>query len=431
MNERVRKSNDTVEIKKSFSSKGEYDVIVAGGGVAGIAAAVTIARKGKTVLLVEKTNILGGLATLGLVNYWVPLCNGRGVQIIYGIAEEMLKMSIEFGWDNLPTEWKNGAPGHETTARYITNYSPEIFAIQLTDWLKKEGVDFFFDCIASEPVMDGNVCKGLILESKSGREYYQAKVVIDATGDCDILRRSGAPTIAGKNYFSYSAKMATMDTIRRAYDKKDMRYLYDSVFAGKADLYGRNQPKDVPLYTGLTVEDVTDYITTQQCLLLNNIKDMPRKEREITLLPGMPQFRTTCRLDADYCFKESDKFKHFDDSIAAIPDFDRRDYLYEVPYRTLVKTGFPNLITCGRSAHGEGYGWDIIRVIPVACITGQAAGEACVLSIDNGCAIHDVNISKLQENLEKGGVMIHFSDDLIPSGETKLSEIGEILTDHF
>ncbi|MDY3846379.1 MAG: FAD-dependent oxidoreductase [Eubacteriales bacterium] len=423
MNYRAGKCDEKVTISKSFTAKGKYDVIVAGGGVAGIAAAVTVARKGKSVLLVEKSNILGGLATLGLVNFWVPLCNGRGVQIIKGIAEEMLRMSIKYGYDTLPDEWKDGEAKAPTTNRYITRYSPEIFAIQLTEWIKNEGVDFFFDCIASEPVMDGKHCCGLILESKSGREYYAAEKIIDATGDCDVLRRAGVPVIPGKNYFTYYGKKVTLKSAQTTAEKSDMRYLCDNIFAGDISLYGKGQPENIPLWSGLTVEEVTDYLTVQQTLLLERIKDTPRCERDITLLPHMPQFRTTCRIDGDACLKESDKFRHFDDSVAAISDFDRRDYLYEVPYGTLVRSGFDNLITCGRSANGEGYGWDIIRVIPVACLTGQAAGEACVLSIESGSDIAGVDIKELQSRLEKGGVMIHFPDSLIPKDTNGIGEI--------
>lgn len=423
-------NNNMVEIKHTYESRGEYDVIVAGGGVSGIAAAVSASRRGRSVLLVEKANVLGGLATIGLVNYWVPMCNGRGHQIVKGIAEEMLRMSIKLGWDTLPDEWKDGEPSEETKVRYVTFYSPEIYALQLTKWLKDEGVHFFFDCIASEPVMDGGVCRGLILESKSGREYYRAKTVIDATGDCDILRRSGMPTVRGKNYFTYYAKLITMNTIEKALEKRDMRYLDKNCFGGSIDLYGHNQPADVPLYHGLTVEDVTDYLTTQQLLLLKNISDQPRRERDISLLPHMPQLRTTCHIDGDYCFTvENDKFRHFDDSVSAICDFDRRDYLYEVPYRTLIKHGFDNLMTCGRSVCADGYGWDVLRVIPVACLTGQAAGEACALAVENGTSVCDIDITELQKRLADGGVMIHFPDELVPEDGDRFGEKAS--GDHF
>ena len=69
--------------------------------------------------------------------------------------------------------------------------------------------------------------------------------------------------------------------------------------------------------------------------------------------------------------QESDAYRHFDDSIAAICDFDRRDYLFEVPRRALVRSGWDNLVTAGRSAAGEGYAWDVLRVIPPAIVTGQ------------------------------------------------------------
>jgi Na+-transporting methylmalonyl-CoA/oxaloacetate decarboxylase beta subunit len=70
----------------------EYDIAVAGGGVAGVAAAVEAARSGKKVVLIEKATQLGGLATIGLINLFVPMCNGRGTQIIKGMAEEFLRL---------------------------------------------------------------------------------------------------------------------------------------------------------------------------------------------------------------------------------------------------------------------------------------------------------------------------------------------------
>ncbi len=87
---------------KNVPVKGKYDVIVAGAGVAGVAAALGAKRAGKKVLLIEKTITPGGLATIGLVNFFVPMCNGRGTVIIKGMAEEFLRLSIKYGFDSIP-----------------------------------------------------------------------------------------------------------------------------------------------------------------------------------------------------------------------------------------------------------------------------------------------------------------------------------------
>ena len=95
---------------RSIPVKKAYDVIVCGGGVAGVAAAVSAANNGLSTLLLEKSNILGGLGTLGLINLFVPMCNGRGKQIIFGLAEKWLRMSATLGWDTIPEEWKTASP---------------------------------------------------------------------------------------------------------------------------------------------------------------------------------------------------------------------------------------------------------------------------------------------------------------------------------
>ena len=86
----------------------EYDVIVVGGGVAGVSAALSAARNGAKVLLIEKTTVLGGLATAGLVILYFPLDDGCGHKVIGGVSEELLHASIKYGYDNLPAAWKDG-----------------------------------------------------------------------------------------------------------------------------------------------------------------------------------------------------------------------------------------------------------------------------------------------------------------------------------
>ena len=116
------------EISEKIPVKGSYDVLVAGGGVAGVSAALSASRAGKKVLLLEKGAFLGGLATQGRINLFVPLCNGRGRQIIFGMAEELLRLAIRYGYDTLPAEWQAGEPVRATKERYMTRFSSGIFA---------------------------------------------------------------------------------------------------------------------------------------------------------------------------------------------------------------------------------------------------------------------------------------------------------------
>ena len=282
-----------------------YDIIVSGGGVAGVAAALAAAREGKKVLLIEKTCILGGLATIGLINLFVPMCNGRGKQIISGMAEELLKLSIRYGYDSVPPEWKNGEPAEPTEARYITRFSPWIFAIALTDLLAASGVQILFDTIVTDVIMKGRVCEGLLIQNKSGRSYCTASAYIDTTGDADILFRAGVPTVQGKNYFTYYGFGVTVDSCRKVAETGDFRFLNArGVQGGRIDLYGHDQPSDVPLYTGTDGDGVSDYLVRNQRLMLENLKREPPKSRDILSLPIMPQFRTTRRIDGNATLKD-------------------------------------------------------------------------------------------------------------------------------
>lgn len=407
-----------ITYSKSIPVKKRYDVIVCGGGVAGVAAAVSSAQNGLSTLLLEKSNILGGLGTLGLINLFVPMCNGRGKQIIFGLAEKWLRMSAELGWDTIPDDWKNGEPKTPTEQRYIQRYSPAIFAYQLTNEIIKSGADILFDCMAVDPIMDGNICTGVITESKGGTAFYSCRILIDTTGDCDVLRRGGIPTVSGENFFTFSSKMVTLDGCKRALETNDIRYIYSGISGGTINLFGDNQPSDIPRWSGLNAEEVTDYIVRNHLLILEKLKETNRKTREVVTTPGMPQFRTTAHIKGDYSLKVADAYRHFDDSVCAINDFEHRDHLFEVPLRTLTRRDFPNIITAGRSADGTGYGWDLLRVIPPAILTGQAAGEAATLAIKDNTPVSDVNIRKLQSKLEKENIMVHFPDSYIPEDRT-------------
>ena len=392
-----------------------YDVFVAGGGVAGVAAAVQAARCGKKVALAEKCATLGGMATTGHVNLFEPMCNGRGIQVIKGMAEEFLQMAIRYGYDDMPEVWQQGEPGYgNTNVRRVCHFSACIFALTLCDLLVKEGVDVMFDTVVTDvEATDGHINSAIIF-NKSGFIRVHAKMFVDTTGDADLLWHLGVPTVTKGSYHTYAGWGLDLDSCARAVEAQDVGKVCFDMVGGNATRYGKRQPEGMPLWDGTDGDQVSAYFTSNQMLLLENIKDQPRKSREVVMLPGMHQIRTTRRLDGNYTLQAEDTYKHMEDSIAAVGDCTGRDRLYEIPYGCLVKDGYDNIITAGRCACANGNAWEVIRVIPPAILMGQAAGMAVSQAMDTGSAITDICVNTLQKSLSDSGVMIHFDDAWIP-----------------
>lgn len=407
-----------IEFAKKLECKKNYDIIVAGGGVAGCAAAISAANRGLSVLILEKKCILGGLATGGLIDFMVPMCNGFGKQITKGFAETWTRKTIGLGRSTIGNEWINGEPGEAVKRRYTTGFSAGIFALVLNDEIASSGVDILYDCICTDVIREGNICKGIVTYSKSGLEYYGCKAVIDTTGDCDLLRSMGVPTINGENYFTYGVRTVTLDGCKKALETGKIKDIYSGISGGGINLYGDGQPDDIPKWSGLSSRDVTDYLMLNYKIVFSKLKSEEKDIRDIAVMPDMPQFRTTCRIDGDFTLKVTDCYNHFDDTVCVVNDFDQRGQIYEVPLRALTKKGFPNIITAGRSASGEGYGWDVLRVIPAAIMTGQAAGEAAALAVKESKPIYETSINTLQNNIESDNIMVHIPEDYIPEDRT-------------
>lgn len=162
----------------------KVDVLVLGAGPAGVSAAVTAGREGARTLLVEPCGNVGGIATEGLMSHWTGNTEG-------GIYEEILERSAE-GAGELKDE-RNAFNG---AARQIIN--PEHLKTVLLDMLVEANVEVMLYTMASEPVMEDDTIKGVIVQNKNGREAVLASIVIDATGDGDIAARAGAPYFMGR-----------------------------------------------------------------------------------------------------------------------------------------------------------------------------------------------------------------------------------------
>ena len=383
-----------------------YDVIVVGGGVAGVSAAIAARRNGCRVLLIEKSALLGGLATSGFIAYYLPLCDGKGNQVIGGIAEELLYLSIKYGLDTLAQEWRNGGRSKVKKERYQTLFSPYAFALALDELVEAEGVDLLFDTLFSKPVMNLNACEGILVETKAGRMGFKGKVVIDATGDADVMNRAGAACVVQQNWMSFWFYESNLDTMKGALNNGNISAGIKLRMLG-ADLEKLEESGPIKKYPSGTAKQITRYILDGRRLLRDELVPGNCKNR-FFVLPGMAQLRTTRRIRGKYELTEKDVFKKFDDSIGCSGDWRKAGPVFEIPYRALISPDVRNIIAAGRIIGAAGDVWEVTRVIPAASMTGQAAGSAAALAVKNNQHPDEISCTTLQEILRKNGIRIHF-----------------------
>ena len=388
--------------------KRDYDVIVAGGGIAGCSAAIASRRYGYSVLLIEKTINLGGLATNGLVVYFNPsLCDQKGKQLIGGIAEELMHRSIRYGRGEIPSPWdyRKGKITGDTI--YKTTFSAPAFVAALDEIMREEGVDVLFDSVCAGISMDDGVCKGVFVENKEGRVFYGTKQVVDTTGDVDLFKRAGAPCVEDLNWNSYWALMLTMDSIGECLDKNDIRTaLKVRSFASGMD--GLNNPPGLRQYTIETGEEVSAYISDGREYFIKYLKTMDKTQEMPVFLPSQAQYRTTRRICGNYLLDEIDRNAHHEDSIGCAHTHKYGGFSLEFPYRSLVVSGYKNMITAGRTISSSMNVRGLTRLIAPSAMTGEAAGTAAAMAIEKNLDINQIPVTELQERLLSAGGILHF-----------------------
>ena len=387
--------NIDIQIKEQKA----YDIIVIGGGIAGVSAAVSSARLGNNVLLIEKQINLGGLATMGLISWYEPLCDGNGKQMIGGIGEELIRLAVNCGFDNLPSSWGGTSGNQPRNDRFSTFYSPTFFSLALDKFVLESGTELLFDTYATYPVMDGNICKGVITENADGRCFYPAKIVIDCSGDASIFTRAGAPVESSDNFLTYIVHETDYENTSNYVKSKDLSKFRRWKNCG-SDYMGNGHPKNLPTLTGCSAKEINDYVILGKKIMLEKYNDSNRNEREILTLPTMPQFRVIRRIVGEYTFTGKEDNQIFTDSIGTVGDFRYRDKHYSIPYRCLYNKSYPNLLSAGRIVSAIGDGMEVLRVIPCCAVTGQAAGISASLAIQTKKSVSEINITILQKKLE-------------------------------
>jgi hypothetical protein len=395
---------ETVNVKV----KGNYDVIVAGGGIAGVAAAIAAARHGCKTLLVEKTISLGGLATNGLVLYYNPsLCDRKGRKIIGGISEELLHASIKYGRSTLPPEWKFRTSRVDTDGIYQTKFSAASFVAALDEIIDEAGVMVLFDTVCCAVKMKDGVCDGVIIENKEGRVFYGCRQLIDTTGDLDLFQRAGASCINDLNWLSFWILDTDMDRLKACCEAEDIGEAIEVKMLG-TDRDGLRNPPGVRRYKIESGEEVSEFIRGGRRYFLEYLKRMDVKKQMAVLFPSQAQYRTTRHIQSEYILEQKDKNVHRDDSIGCAYTFREDGFFVEVPYNALTVKGYKNMITAGRTIGSIGIVCELTRLIAPSAMTGEAAGIAVSLAMSLGCDINEVPLEKLQCAIVEADGILHF-----------------------
>lgn len=380
----------------------EYDIIVIGGGIAGCSAALAARRQGCSVLLLEKLTVLGGLATTGHIVIYLPLDDGYGRQVIGGISEELLLLSAKYAYfgDDF-SRWR------ETGKRYECKYNGPAFSLALEELLLNEGVEILYDTLFAGADIEDGCCRAVYAENKSGRIRIPCRAVVDASGDADLFARAGEACVAGKNNLAlWTYCVSTPDRFYQKRGGADAPGL-KLVSLGKIDTAQQAQTYDRPYY-GDTGEGVTRFILDGHRLLLENMKADPSLVP--ASLPGMAQLRTSRRIEGAYELSDKDANAHFEDNIGGTGDWRKPGPVYEIPYRTLYTAGLKNVLSAGRCISTEGEAWEIVRCIPQAALTGQAAGTALVMVIASGETVQTLSVQALRARLKEAGVLLDINE---------------------
>ncbi|HEX2199007.1 MAG TPA: FAD-dependent oxidoreductase [Burkholderiales bacterium] len=442
---------------------GEADVLVVGGGPAGIGAAVAAADAGARVVLAERYGFLGGNATAALVmplmsfhtdkgakkesaaNTLLPHDHGPGEAVVHGVLRRLLERLVAAG----------GAIAPSLATGYVVPFDPEWFKLIALELLDEAGVQFLFHAFASG-VLPGS--EGVIFETKSGPLVVRAKVIIDCTGDGDVAVQAGAPYETGRfdGLVQPMTLMFRVNQFRRAAfeayvreNPKEWRGVHGlwalvrrATEAGDLEL-----PREDMLFFATPHEGEVSVNSTRVTRVLGaDVWDLSyaewcsrRQMRQIAAflrryVPGFEDsyvvqsgvqvgVRETRRVLGDYQLDADDVLgaRKFDDAIArgAYPvDIHNPKgsgtllkrlppgEAYDIPLRCLLPRNTERLMVAGRCISGTHEAHSSYRVMPIVMATGQAAGVCAALAAKEDVPPRAIHASRVQQELARQGASL-------------------------
>ena len=420
------------ENAKELPIAGEYDVIVAGSGPAGTAAAVMAGRMGAKVLIIEWNNAIGGISTSGLMSHWT----GSVTSPMY---TEILQRSADM----------NEGEQKGKIQQFI---NPENLKSVYFDMLKDANVDVLLYTFVCGVVMEGDQLTGVITESKSGRRVFRSKVVVDGTGDGDVAAFAGVEYHKGRESdgkmqpTTLMFKVAGVDMSRAVLlgsfestyqtEKGELQALAKEHIpypAGHLLAYKSTLPGIVTLnMTNCTDIDGTkaENLTKAEIVCRSQMPAIIKYLREF--VPGFENcyiisaaslmgVRETRHFKGMYTLNENDILtaKVFDDWVVrgAHFNFDVHNLTgagldktgvqknwnqpkgYTIPYGCLVPEKINGLLLSGRNISGTHIAHSNYRVMPICVGIGAAAGVAAATAIKKGVQVRDIKGEELQDRL--------------------------------
>lgn len=380
----------------------ETDVLVVGGGPAGFAAAVAAARAGARTAIMERYGYFGGQWTGGLVLLVISTHarkDGQLVQVVRGIGGELLDRLTKI----------DGAICNYGPGKHNPTTDAEATKFMMDEMIREAGVKVLLHCWAADVVMDGSAVRGVVFESKSGRQAVLAKVTVDATGDGDVFAAAGA---------EHEQRLHAIGLVHRVgnVDRADRKKLAEAGFKN----LGSVEPLPGVLWVNLRgpstnaldIAELTRLEMEHRRAIFNRMQKLRKTEggEKLYLAQTAPQLGVRIsRLLAGTCkltFEDMKAGRRFPDTVAVGGAQNAQHGEWPIPYGVMLPRTLDNLLAAGRCVCVEEKVIEDMRLIASCLTTGHAAGAAAALAVRSGCRPRDVDIAALRKLLLEQGAYL-------------------------
>ena len=439
----------------------ETDVLVTGGGPAGTAAAIAAGRLGADVMLVERYNHLGGLSTGGLVIWIDRMTDWSGRQVIAGLARDLFERLPKnavmgpprgtWGSKDAATAayWAQRTAAYHGIVTWSPTVDPEALKTLSMQMVLECNVRLTLHAWAVQPIVEDGAIRGAIFESKEGRQAILAKVVVDTTGDADLIARTSAPLESDIDDTDIHHCMNTAFLLGGVDMERWLRFRASDpdgfaqfMARGRETLGFFEKPftswrNDVALFMGprlagysaVDVEDLTAVEIRSRELTVGYLeayrKYAPGFENAFLML-GAPQIGVRHSRRVVGCCKVTradwSAGRVWDDEIGVSPSLSPKFPNVSVPYGALLPQGLDGVLVAGRHIASDASSHTFLREIPQCWMTGQAAGTAAALAANSGRPPRDLDVKDIQQQLMKQGVYLSPAIEVAASAALSAAE---------